>query len=49
MFTPYQTRDMLAQSLSVADIHVISLQPALEGLIVPSTKQRLNVSMDRFA
>ena len=36
VFKPYQTRDMLAQSLSVPDIHVISLQPALEGLIVPS-------------
>src|SRR5262245_45395406 len=36
VFQQYQTRDMLAQSLSVADIHVISLQPALEGLIVPS-------------
>src|SRR5262245_20109936 len=36
VFKPYQMRDMLAQSLSVADIHVISLQPALEGLIVPS-------------
>jgi glycosyltransferase involved in cell wall biosynthesis len=35
-FKPYQARDMLAQSLSVADIHVISLHPSLEGLIVPS-------------
>ena len=36
VFKPYQMRDMLAQTLSVADIHVISLQPALEGLIIPS-------------
>lgn len=35
-FKPYQPRDRLAVSLSVPDIHVISLQPALEGLIVPS-------------
>ena len=35
-FKPYQPRDRLAISLSVPDIHVISLQPALEGLIVPS-------------
>lgn len=35
-FKPYQPRDRLALSLSVPDIHVISLQPALEGLIVPS-------------
>lgn len=35
-FKPYQPRDRLAVSLSVPDIHLISLQPALEGLIVPS-------------
>lgn len=36
LFKPYQPREMLAQSLSAADVHLISLQPALEGLIVPS-------------
>ncbi len=36
IFKPYQPRDRLALSLSVSDIHVISLLPALEGLIVPS-------------
>lgn len=36
IFKPYQPRDQLALSLSVPDLHVISLIPALEGLIVPS-------------
>ncbi|HJT19698.1 MAG TPA: glycosyltransferase family 4 protein [Nitrospira sp.] len=36
IFKPYQPRDVLPLSLSVPDIHLISLQPALEGLIVPS-------------
>ncbi len=36
VFKPYQPREFLAESLSVPDIHVISLLPALEGLIVPS-------------
>jgi colanic acid biosynthesis glycosyl transferase WcaI len=35
-FLPYQERDQLSQSLSAADVHLISLNPALEGLIVPS-------------
>ncbi|MEO0550723.1 MAG: glycosyltransferase family 4 protein [Pseudomonadota bacterium] len=35
-FKPYQPREKLAQSLSVPDIHWISLLPELEGLIVPS-------------
>ncbi|MCU1245162.1 MAG: putative colanic acid biosynthesis glycosyl transferase [Acidobacteria bacterium] len=35
-FRPYQTRRRLSDSLSVADVHLVSLQPALEGLIVPS-------------
>jgi colanic acid biosynthesis glycosyl transferase WcaI len=35
-FKPYQPREQLAQSLSVADVHLVSLRPALEGLIVPS-------------
>lgn len=35
-FQPYQPRARLAESLSVPDIHLISLRPELEGLIVPS-------------
>lgn len=35
-FRPYQSADRLMWSLSVPDVHLISLQPALEGLIVPS-------------
>ena len=35
-FRPYQPRELLSQSLSAADAHVMSLQPQLEGLIVPS-------------
>lgn len=33
---PYQPREQLALSLSVADVHWASLIPSLEGLIVPS-------------
>lgn len=33
---PYQPRAQLAESLSVPDVHFISLKPELEGLIVPS-------------
>lgn len=36
LFKPYQPQEKLSQSLSVADVHLISLRPALEGLIVPS-------------
>ena len=36
VFKPYQPRERLALSLTVPDVHLISLQPALEGLIVPS-------------
>jgi|CXWL01.1.fsa_nt_gi glycosyltransferase involved in cell wall biosynthesis len=36
MFKPYQPRERLAFSLTVPDVHLISLQPSLEGLIVPS-------------
>jgi glycosyltransferase involved in cell wall biosynthesis len=36
MFKPYQPREQLALSLTVPDVHLISLQPSLEGLIVPS-------------
>jgi colanic acid biosynthesis glycosyl transferase WcaI len=35
-FLPYQTRDTLEDSLAAADVHLVSLLPALEGLIVPS-------------
>jgi glycosyltransferase involved in cell wall biosynthesis len=35
-FQPYQPRAQLAESLSVPDVHLISLRPELEGLIVPS-------------
>lgn len=33
---PYQPRDQLHYSLTVPDVHWVSLLPALEGLIVPS-------------
>jgi len=36
LFQPYQPLEMLAHSLSVPDVHLISLKPELEGLIVPS-------------
>ena len=36
LFKPYQPRERLSKSLSVPDVHLISLNPALEGLIVPS-------------
>lgn len=35
-FRPYQPRVLLAQSLGVADVHLVVLRPELEGLIVPS-------------
>ena len=35
-FKPHQPREQLRYSLGTADLHLISLQPALEGLIVPS-------------
>lgn len=35
-FQPYQPRERLAESLSAADVHLVSLRPELEGLIVPS-------------
>lgn len=36
VFQPYQPRERLALSLGAGDIHWLSLQPAFEGLIVPS-------------
>ncbi len=35
-FRPYQPAEHLCWSLSVPDVHCVSLQPQLEGLIVPS-------------
>lgn len=35
-FLPYQSNENLRYSLSVPDVHWISLRPQLEGLIVPS-------------
>lgn len=36
IFRPYQAREWLSESLSAPDVHLITLRPALEGLIVPS-------------
>jgi len=36
IFKPYQPRELLAQSLSAADVQLVCLKPELEGLIVPS-------------
>jgi len=36
MLKPYQPRENLAMSLGVADVHLVSLQPRMEGLVVPS-------------
>ena len=33
---PYQPKERLGETLAVADVHLVSLNPALEGLIVPS-------------
>ncbi len=35
-FKPYQPREALSQSLGVANVHLVSLLPQLEGLMVPS-------------
>jgi len=35
-FVPYQDREHLKFSLGVPDVHLLSLRPELEGLIVPS-------------
>jgi glycosyltransferase involved in cell wall biosynthesis len=35
-FRPYQPRELLGESLAVPDCHVVSLKPALEGLVMPS-------------
>ena len=36
MFQPYQDRSRLAESLSCPDVHLVSLLPDLEGVILPS-------------
>lgn len=36
VFQPYQPRDRLGDSLAVPDVHLITLNPSLEGFIVPS-------------
>jgi glycosyltransferase involved in cell wall biosynthesis len=36
VFKPYQPRSRLSQSLGAADVHVVTLRPELEGLVVPS-------------
>jgi len=36
VFKPYQERSRLAEVISAPDLHLISLRPELEGLIVPS-------------
>jgi glycosyltransferase involved in cell wall biosynthesis len=36
MFQPYQPRERLRESLRLPDIHIVSLDERLEGLIVPS-------------
>jgi glycosyltransferase involved in cell wall biosynthesis len=35
-FEPYQPREHLSESLAAADVHLVTLRPELEGLIVPS-------------
>jgi glycosyltransferase involved in cell wall biosynthesis len=35
-FLPYQDRSELADSLAAADVHFVSLLPALEGFVLPS-------------
>jgi colanic acid biosynthesis glycosyl transferase WcaI len=35
-FLPYQPRESLAESLSAADVHLVTLEPAFDGLMIPS-------------
>jgi glycosyltransferase involved in cell wall biosynthesis len=35
-FLPFQPMERLHQSLSAADLHLVTMRPALEGLVVPS-------------
>jgi glycosyltransferase involved in cell wall biosynthesis len=36
LLMPYREKSVLAQSLSVGDVHYVSLRPGFEGLVVPS-------------
>jgi len=36
LLKPYQPREGLAMSLGLADVHLVSLQPSMEGLVMPS-------------
>ncbi len=36
IFKPYQPNEQLSQSLGAANIHLVSLRPSMEGLILPS-------------
>lgn len=36
VFRPYQPREQLRLSLTVADVHLVTLRPHMEGMIVPS-------------
>jgi glycosyltransferase involved in cell wall biosynthesis len=36
VFLPYQPRDVLPESLSAGDVHVVGLAPGLSGFVVPS-------------
>lgn len=36
LFKPYQPQELLKYSLTLPDVHLVSLKPELEGLIVPS-------------
>jgi colanic acid biosynthesis glycosyl transferase WcaI len=36
LFQDYQPPELLSDSLAAADVHLVSLPPALEGLMVPS-------------
>ena len=36
LLKPYQPRELLRQSLCVADVHIVTLRPEMEGLVVPS-------------
>jgi len=36
IFKPYQPRSELGNSLTVADVHLVSLKPEMEGFVVPS-------------
>jgi len=36
LFKPYQDRALLPESLGIADVHLVSLRPELEGFVLPS-------------